>query len=287
MNYSKYIILALIYSAIAGNLYSHEEPPKTLYEKFKKQEENSRLSSQGIKEVKVYMQKMSVNEPEGKKFLYLKMKYNQKGEMISIEQFNPDSQLTASEYYTYNDKGSMITDEYYDSAGTKAEYTEYSFDSNGCVTGAVNYAAGKKDSEFFYYKDPDTGILLFTKIDSSSATEYMINYIFEGNIESGRMIKAVKLSPKGDTLQKVENDYDDNGFIIHRRVYIKGSEMSYSLLFINSSKGKPIEIRKKLPDETIDNIQKYTYDLNNNLLNIITTDSGGFIKAKTEYEYLK
>jgi len=282
------IILAVYLLLVSlQSIYSHEEPPKTISEKLQKDKAKIRIKSQGIKTINVYKYSDPSSDVKSSRYLYLKNSYDDNGNMTSIKRYNADGKMTDEEKYIFSSIGNMTGDIYFDSTGTEAESSEYTFDSLGCVKNAINFSEGKKESEFYYNKSGSENVLQFKKILPDGKTDYIINYVYEGDIEAGKMVKAVKLTETGDTLQKVENEYDVNGFIKIRKVFMNGKDLSYTYFYINSYSGEPIEIRKILQNEEIEYIQNFKYDLNYNLIEIIVKNNGGFIKARTEYEYVK
>jgi len=251
----KIIKLLLILILCNGFIYAHEEPPKTLFEKAKKEKSRLEILNNNIKSISAY--KLS---EDGTKSRILLMGYNAAGFYTNFEQYRNDS-LILKVVYGFSAAGNMISDSDYEPDGTFKEENLFKYDAQGRVTGGTSYDENKKMTAFFsFVHAKDKRSIEFFKYHADSSLEYRLVYTYNNDFDMCDYAEAAKYSPEGALQMRVEKQYNKNGDVIKKLVYGADAHLMHYFEYAYDAHGHNTKITRHNAEGGISRTDTFVYN---------------------------
>ncbi|MCX7834124.1 MAG: hypothetical protein N2490_07940 [Ignavibacteria bacterium] len=285
--YKKILFFIFIYLFLRGLAYGHFEPPKTLKEKEKMEEERKFIFNNKINSLSVW--KFKIDDgivKQENKILFYTIEYDRNGNVSIITVYNEDGSIKYKDIYLYDEFMNVISLTEYTEDKVSAK-SEFKYDEYGRIKEQINYAIdGEFDSKFNYSIDYRNNTIIFNKYKQFDSIEYQIIYKYDSNPDYGNNIEIIKQKPNGKLIMRVENVFEDNNLRKEKRIFDETNKLLYYFTYKYFASGdKFSEIQKKT--EEGNTISKTLYNLNINGLieNVITYDSNDKMDSYLEYSY--
>lgn len=284
------ILMELVITFIFFNLKitAHEEPPKTIREREKKEQERIEVLKNKVISYIVWKHKIKNNEPDLlSKEKFLIVLYDQKGNISEMQVYKHYDTLDSKVFYEYDENNNMIRIVEYDSDGKIVERIEYRYDDFGRVLEQVNYEKENKiDSKFTYLIDNNNNAIILNKYKPLDSIEYQIIYKYQKNIDSGNNIEIIKQKPNGKLIMRVENVFDENNRRIQKKVFDEGNNLVYYFDYTYIGKEDKIStITKYSPEKKVLSKTYYTFNDFGFIATSKSVDESGNVVYFYSYDY--
>ena len=168
----------------------------------------------------------------------LQITFNEKGNKLEENWFNPDGRLFSKYTYKYDDKGNKLEENSFNSDGSLNSKYTYKYDDKG----------NKIESNLF---------------NSDGRFSGMLTYKYD---DKGNQIEANLFNSDGSLFSKYTYKYDDKGNQIEKNSFNSDGRLFYKYTYKYDDKGNKLEENLLNSDVNLDDkyTYKYTYDQQGN-----------------------
>ena len=236
-----------------------------------------------LKIVKAEYQRVGYDEADIEKMEYTELEaaYNDAGQLVREERFDPDGNLNTLTINSYNDQGQLIQTEQYDQDHILLQKSVNAYNEQGQMVQQSNYF-GEGEVEYItrFVYDPD-GHLLRQEMYDEGKLDYVEK---EMHYQNGLLVKEFENDDYGKTLNIHTYEYNDKGLVSK---YIRDEVQNKDRRTHEFSYDENGNCVKELVYDYNDKLIAKTYRVfneNNRQIEIETEDLDNYRKITMEYE---
>lgn len=165
-----------------------------------------------LKIIKIEHQRIGYDEADIEKMEYteLEASYNEAGQIVREERFDPDGNLNTLTINQYNEQGQLIQAEQYDQDHILLQKSVNTYNDQGLMVQQSNYF-GEGDVEYVtHFVYDDDGHLLRQEMYDNGKLDYVEK---EMHYQNGLLIKEFENDDYGKTLNIHTYEYNEKGLV--------------------------------------------------------------------------
>ena len=256
---------------------AHEEPSVNSGEKQMKEQSRQRISLIGIKTQTAWQ----IDIKDKSKHKFLVTEYDNHGNITSVTLYE-NEKIKDKDVFKYNYNNDMIEQSSFGENNKPEGKAIYKYDNEGNIEQYTYYKDGKAESVFKYQREKNVNKL--TKYNSGDKIEYTLNYIFDKDINTGKLTNIVKYKSDNSKELEAQYKYNDQNKKSEKILLNPDNTMQHKFNYLYDENGNVKEISKTLPTGDIGFRQEFKYDSRLNLTGI-TEYAKNEITDKIEYSY--
>lgn len=283
----KFLFLTLFSLSLTNFANAHFEPPKTLREKRKMEQERKLILDNRIRMLTIWNFKVVDGIPDGKgKNKYYTIYYDNNGNISEMVVYNDNGSIKYKDVYIYDEFFNVIELTKY-SEEKMIEKSNFYYDSSGRVTEQINYSAdGKIDSRFIYIFDIKNNQIVFLKYKPLNIIEYQILYKYDADPDDANNIEIIKQDSDGKLIMRVENKFNRKNERIEKKIFDENNQLMYYFSYEYFDKINIYStIEKKSPNDEILSKTEYRINSMNQIEFVATYNHENIIISFLQYTY--
>ena len=240
--------------------------------------ERNRMAKARVKTQTLWTYDYVNGKPSSKGYKSTVTKYDTKGNVIEIIDYNQEGKVISSKTYQYDNRNNRINSKMYDEQ-RKVKYSqEIETDASGKKIKESGFDGNDRYNNAYTYDG--SGRLIEIKYTENNAIKERRQFKYSGNKTEILIFNA------NDVLSgRQENTYNDLGLLLseirknEQGVIVNSKIMQYDNL------GNLLQETKKRANDKLDYQKTYQYDKNNRPVKEETTTTEGTVYISHEYQY--